>query len=388
MAYSLSNASLSLQNLEDILQKRWLLEIPEDILIPATQPSSAVSPEQAIVAQDYLAVHAVGFGPEIPEEIIRLAFILHLQKLINRPSSEIQSTTIQRFLTFYNRDIFPVVLRQGTSTGQLAQLFLPLVGISKVKYQGYELNALDILDIFSWQPLSLHPSEVTSLLRGETFTLAYSAYHLLQLKPFIAWNMYLAAVFIQITSVNPDEITKKATQLQLSFEQAQTAFENAQQPTIAIASNQKITSTVSDLMTQLQACLMDLSNCTAEIFENLISTSEPPATTSFSQALTLISNIQNQIEPTLFTIAKTPDSSSSLSELDQNLEGLINHTEQITALAFWSVSQVGKVFNLAAENITLAAYYHSDLFVPKEMATIQLEKTITFIKTHTPTVPD
>ena len=384
MAFSVTGTPLTLQNLEAILQKKSLLELPGEVLSRFSQENVLVNPEQATLAQDFLAVHAVGFAPEVPENIIRLAFIIHLQNFISRIQADIQLSTLNRLLSFYNRDIFTVVWQQGSSAAQLAQLVLPLMGVGKVKYQGYELNAADILDIFSWDSLKLLPAEVTALLQGETFSLAYTAYYLLQLKSYIAWVTYLATVFTHIASANPDEINLQAKQLQNAFDQAQQAFEQSH-PEIS-GSTATLTDLISDLIFQLQSCLGTLAKYTAETFENLISTSEPPATTSFVQALALIHFLHHQSDQIPVNASATPSSPVQLQILHQTLGNLIPLTEQIMALGFWSVSQVGKVFNLAAENLTLAAYYHSELFVPKEMVTFQLDKTITFIKTHFPTV--
>ena len=385
MAFTFSGTSLTLQNLEDILQKHLLLEIPA---IDSAAPSAVevtINADQAVIAQDYLAVHAVGFGAEVPEEIIRLAFIIHLQILINRSQPGIQPATLNRLVSFFNRDIFPVVLQEGTSAAQLAQLILPLAGVGKVKYQGYELNAADILDIFSWEPLTLHPAEVTALLQEQTFPLAQATYHLLQTKKLMPWVAYLAAVFTQISSANPDELEAQVTQLQNAFNKAQTFFERDAQHTDQTQNQQSLASALTDLALQLQSNIVSLANCTAETFENLISTSEPPATSSFAQALALVDLLKPQSDQVQVHAAAT---SNQLFLLNKTLESFIPLTEQIVALAFWSVSQVGKVFNLAAENLTLATYYHSELFVPKEIVIIQLTKTITFIKTHTPTVQD
>ncbi|PIQ20348.1 MAG: hypothetical protein COW65_15555 [Cytophagales bacterium CG18_big_fil_WC_8_21_14_2_50_42_9] len=385
MAFSLSGVPLTLQNLKDILQKKSLLEIPADILSDLSTGKDSVNPDQAAIAQEYLAVHAVSFGPEITEEIIRLTFIIHLQNLVSQNTVEIQATTINRLLAFYNRDIFPLVQQQGSSAAQLAQLILPAVGVGKVKYQGYELNAADILDIFSWEPLNLTPAEVTALLQGETFSLAYSASNLLLAKFAIAWVTYLGTVFTQIASANPDEINLKAGQLQSTFEKAEQAFATSQPKASATESTAYLTNTLSELINRLQSCTDVLAQYTAETFENLISTSEPPATTSFAQALALIQILQLQTKQFKVPESNAGEATMPLQLLNKTLVSFIPVTEQIIALAFWSVSQVGKVFNLAAENITLAAYYHSELFVPKEMVTTQLDKTITFIKTHIPT---
>jgi len=386
MAFLLTGMPSTLSQLEEILHKRLMLEIPADILSRFATENVTVNPEQATVAQDYLKVHAVGCGPEIPEEIIRLALILYLQTHINQNQPDIRQDTLNRLLAFFNRDIFPVVLQQGTSSSQLAQLILPLMGISKVKYQGYELNAADILDIFSWQPLMLQPAEVTTLLQEQTFPLAQLAYNLLQLKKFIPWTFYLANVFTQIASANPEEVTEKTTQLQNIFELTQNAFEKNQSDNHETNGPETLINNLASLINQLRNCLGMLANYTAETYENLISTSEPPATVSFTQALGLIKLLHHQSEQILVNSTATPDSFIQLQSLNASLVSLINLTEQITALAFWSVSQVGKVFNLAAENLTLAAYYHSELFVSKEMVLTQLEKTITFIRTHSPTV--
>jgi len=96
---------------------------------------------------------------------------------------------------------------------------------------------------------------------------------------------------------------------------------------------------------------------------------------------------QSLLKELKLTIANPTDTiilNKDMRILHHEFAEAINLTEQIIALAFWSVTQVGKVFTITAGNLTLSAYYHSTFFVPKETVSDQLEKTINFIRITSP----
>ena len=144
----------------------------------------------------------------------------------------------------------------------------------------------------------------------------------------------------------------------------------------------EINEALINLISSLNMATKSIATSTAETFENLVSTSEPPATAGFSQALLLTQTIQNQINISIPVFPGEISSEIKNQLLSHSLEDALQYTEQLVALAFWAISQAGKMFNLASENLTLVAYYHSDFFVPKELVKDQLDNILRFIRTH------
>lgn len=385
MAFTLTGDKLSFENLDYIFWNRPVLEFSPEDLQKFREKGEVISTEAATLAANFLAVHAVGFGAVIPEEKVRLALVVCLHILLKYKKEIIQPTTLNRLLAFYNRDIFPAVYGQSTLISQAAQLALPLVGEGKVKYQGYDLNATDILDIFSWQPLNLNLPEAGTLIKQDILINTDSVYSLLQLKPLVSWLKYLNEVFAGIINTSPEALSSKTADFLSTFASAQEASEGSLNETQESNNLAVLNQAFANLAVSLKQMLALVADCIAKTFAHLEATSEPPATTSFAQAATLSIFFKSQSEQ--FAGLHTSEISEEITFqlLNEGFNGLIAITEKLVALAFWSISQVGKVFNLAAENLTLAAYYHSDLFVPKELVLHQLDNIVSYIRTHSPT---
>ncbi|RYU78062.1 histidine ammonia-lyase [Hymenobacter persicinus] len=143
--------------------------------------NESIAPQERQQLQVNLVMsHACGTGEEVPEELVRLMLLLKVQSL-SYGHSGVQLATVQRLLDFYNRDIFPIVYQQGSlgasgDLAPLAHLCLPLLGLGEVNYQGYRLQAADVLSLFSWEPLALEAKEGLALLNGTQFMLAYGVH--------------------------------------------------------------------------------------------------------------------------------------------------------------------------------------------------------------------
>lgn len=130
--------------------------------------------------------HACGTGTEVPAEVVKLMLLLKVQSLAYGHSG-VQLKTVKRLIDFYNRDIYPIVYQQGSlgasgDLAPLAHLCLPLIGLGEVYYQGYRLEARHVLELFSWEPITLHAKEGLALLNGTQFMSAYGVYSLLKAK--------------------------------------------------------------------------------------------------------------------------------------------------------------------------------------------------------------
>src|SRR4030095_16901502 len=76
-------------------------------------------------------------------------------------------------------NVMPVVPEKGSvgasgDLAPLAHLFLPLIGLGQVSYQGARYRAQDVLKKFSLQPIQLGPKEGLALINGTQFILAFA----------------------------------------------------------------------------------------------------------------------------------------------------------------------------------------------------------------------
>ena len=83
--------------------------------------------------------HACGTGEELPSEIVKIMLLLKAKGLAQGYSAA-KVETVERLLTFYNKDIIPVVYMQGSlgasgDLAPLAHLSLPLLGKGEVYYK-------------------------------------------------------------------------------------------------------------------------------------------------------------------------------------------------------------------------------------------------------------
>ena len=181
------SAPLDLATLRQLLTSNARVVLAADAYAP-TPPAPATTP-----VADELRAYACGTGPELPNDLVRLLLLLRVQTLAPTAAT---APTVQRLLDFYNREIFPVVYQQGDDAVAAAHLCLPLLGEGEVSYQGYRLQAADVLHLFSWAPVALTAAEVTALLAGAPLTLAYAVHGLLRLERLsrVAEELALPAV--------------------------------------------------------------------------------------------------------------------------------------------------------------------------------------------------
>lgn len=134
--------------------------------------------DTATLQQKILQSHSVGVGPAIPVELAKLMLITKVQALAQGYSG-VKLETVERILLHLENDMIPVVPAQGSvgasgDLAPLAHLFLPLIGLGEVYYQGAKYKAQDVLNKFSLMPLHLGPKEGLGLINGTQFILAYA----------------------------------------------------------------------------------------------------------------------------------------------------------------------------------------------------------------------
>lgn len=130
-----------------------------------------------------LMSHAVGVGASIPTEIAKTMLIIKVQALAQGYSG-IRLETVQRICWMIDADMIPLVPEQGSvgASGDLAplsHLFLPLIGLGEVHYQGKTMAASEALASAGLEALTLGPKEGLALINGTQFIAAH-AVHALQ----------------------------------------------------------------------------------------------------------------------------------------------------------------------------------------------------------------
>jgi len=141
--------------------------------------------------------HACGTGQEVPTELVKRMLLLKVLALAHGYSG-IKIETLERLLFFYNNEIYPVVLEQGSlgasgDLAPLAHLSLPLLGEGEVNYKGNRWSGKEMLSHFHLDPLVLGAKEGLALLNGTQFMAAYGIYCVAQaLKLCNNWNKVAA----------------------------------------------------------------------------------------------------------------------------------------------------------------------------------------------------
>lgn len=125
-----------------------------------------------------LQSHSVGVGAPIDSEIAKLMMILKVHALA-KGYSGVAEVTLDRIIWHIENDIIPLVPSQGSvgasgDLAPLAHLFLPLIGLGKVRYRGKELPTAKLLVEMGLAPLTLGPKEGLALINGTQFIAAHA----------------------------------------------------------------------------------------------------------------------------------------------------------------------------------------------------------------------
>ncbi|NNK75970.1 MAG: histidine ammonia-lyase [Maribacter sp.] len=141
--------------------------------------TTKISKEETQVLQtNILQSHSVGVGSPIDKEIAKLMLILKVHSLA-KGFSGISEATLDRILWHIANDAIPVVPSQGSvgASGDLAplsHLFLPLIGLGKVEYQGKTIETSMLFKKTGLKAVELGPKEGLALINGTQFIAAHA----------------------------------------------------------------------------------------------------------------------------------------------------------------------------------------------------------------------
>ncbi len=157
--------------------------------------------ETRILQENILQSHSVGVGQPIDSMLSKVMMILKAHALA-RGFSGISEVTLDRILWHIDKDIIPVVPSQGSvgASGDLAplsHLFLPLIGMGKVIYNGKEMPASELLQALEMSPLQLGPKEGLALINGTQFIAAHAVRALEKMLYCLAQADFVGAMMIE-----------------------------------------------------------------------------------------------------------------------------------------------------------------------------------------------
>ncbi|MFD2588527.1 histidine ammonia-lyase [Croceitalea marina] len=157
--------------------------------------------ETKILQTNILKSHSVGVGKPISKELAKLMLILKIHAL-SKGYSGIQLKTLERILWHIDNDAIPVVPSQGSvgASGDLAplsHLFLPLIGLGKVYFEGNEIETTALFDKTGLKPLELGPKEGLALINGTQFILAHGVLVVEKLSSYLQHADIIGAMMIE-----------------------------------------------------------------------------------------------------------------------------------------------------------------------------------------------
>lgn len=164
--------------------------------------NKSISPNELGQLQKNLVMsHACGTGDKVRPEIVKLMLLLKAHAL-SLGKSGVQLITVQRIVDMYNHDVIPVVFELGSlgasgDLAPLANLFLPLLGLGEVYYQGGIYPAEEVLKQLNWKPIELQSKEGLALLNGTQFMSSHAVYSLLKTFRLIKFADIIGATSIE-----------------------------------------------------------------------------------------------------------------------------------------------------------------------------------------------
>lgn len=164
--------------------------------------TTKISKEDTKVLQtNILQSHSVGVGDAIDSEIAKLMMILKVHALA-KGYSGIAETTLDRIIWHIENDAIPVVPSQGSvgASGDLAplsHLFLPLIGLGKVNFQGKEISTSLLFKKTGLKSLALGPKEGLALINGTQFIASHAVKVIEKLHSCLAQADIIGAMMIE-----------------------------------------------------------------------------------------------------------------------------------------------------------------------------------------------
>lgn len=126
--------------------------------------------ELGLLQENLIRSHAVGVGPLLPDEIVRLVMVMKI-KALAEGCSGVRPALIDMLCTLVSNEIYPTIPSKGSvgASGDLAPLAHMagvLIGAGSARVNGKEISAAEALRAAGLEPIKLAPKEGLALLNG------------------------------------------------------------------------------------------------------------------------------------------------------------------------------------------------------------------------------
>jgi histidine ammonia-lyase len=155
----------------------------------------------ATLQRNLILSHAVGTGPLIDDQIVRLILLTKIGSLA-RGYSGVRPLIVETLIALYNANIMPAIPVQGSvgASGDLAPLAhmtLAMLGVGQVRHNGVLIDAVDALAAAGIAPVVLGAKEGLALINGTQVSTALALHGL-----FLAERLLEAALVTGALSVD------------------------------------------------------------------------------------------------------------------------------------------------------------------------------------------
>ena len=228
MTHTISNKTLTIEKVNEIITKGYKLELSKESEIAILKCRNFLDSKMGDIGRPVYGIttgfgslcnitipaedlsqlqhnlvmsHACGTGEEVRSEIVKLMLLLKVQSL-SYGHSGVQLITVQRLIDMFNNDILPVVYQQGSlgasgDLAPLAHLCLPLIGLGEVRYKGEVRNSADVWKELGWEAIKLQSKEGLALLNGTQFMSAHAVWSLIQAERLSDWADKIGAMSLE-----------------------------------------------------------------------------------------------------------------------------------------------------------------------------------------------
>ena len=165
-----------------------------------------------ILQENLILSHACGTGDVVPKEIAKLMLLLKINSLC-LGFSGVRVSLIKHLISFYNKDLIPVIYEQGSlgASGDLAPLAhmsLPLIGRGEFYSKKGIKKSKNILNKKGLNLYRLSYKEGLALINGTQFMLAYSVWVLLKSIKLNKVSDLIASISLEAFSCRAEPFSK------------------------------------------------------------------------------------------------------------------------------------------------------------------------------------
>ena len=155
----------------------------------------------AALQRNLILSHCAGSGPELGEEVIRLALALKVIGL-GRGHSGVRRAIIEMLRDLLAHEVFPCVPAKGSvgASGDLtplAHLAAILIGVGEAMHRGRRLPAVEALALAGHVPVELGPKEGLALINGTQVSTALAVAGLLGAEDVFAAAIVAGALSLE-----------------------------------------------------------------------------------------------------------------------------------------------------------------------------------------------